>query len=64
MAIVAEYKYPNGATVRISDDCYRDVCPDEMARRIQQVRRTAWEMLLNSEKRRQQERNDQYEKST
>lgn len=45
MAIVAEYKYPGGARVLIDDDCYRDVSPEEMQRRIERVQKTAWELL-------------------
>lgn len=50
MAIVAEYKFKNG-TVRIDDDCYRDVPPEEMQRRIERVQRTAWELYLKNERR-------------
>ena len=38
MAIVAEYHYPNG-TVCIDDDCYRDVPPEEMQRRIERLQK-------------------------
>ena len=50
VAIVAEYKFKNG-TVRIDDDCYRDVPPEEMQRRIERVQRTAWELYLKNERR-------------
>ena len=50
VAIVAEYHYPNG-TVRIDDDCYRDVPPDEMQRRIERLQKTAWELYLKNERR-------------
>ena len=36
MAIVKTYHYPNG-TVHIDDDCYRDVSPQEMQRRIERL---------------------------
>lgn len=49
MAIVAEYKYKNG-TVRIDDDCYRDVPEDEMKRRIERLQKTAWEMYMKKER--------------
>ena len=54
MAIVAEYKYPNG-TVLIDDDCYRDVPPEEMQRRIERLQKTAWELLMNQERRKKDE---------
>lgn len=54
MAIVAEYHYPND-TVRIDDDCYRDVAPDEMQRRIERLQKTAWELLMNQERRKKDE---------
>ncbi|GFO88360.1 hypothetical protein BUFA31_15240 [Butyricicoccus faecihominis] len=54
MAIVAEYHYPNG-TVRIDDDCYRDVPPEEMQRRIERLQKTAWELLMNQERRKRNE---------
>ena len=50
MAIVAEYHYPTG-TVYIDDDCYRDVAPDEMKRRIERLQKTAWELYLKNERR-------------
>ena len=54
MAIVAEYHYPNG-TVRIDDDCYRDVSPEEMQRRIARLQQMAWEMLMTQERRKKNE---------
>lgn len=54
MAIVAEYHYPNG-TVYIDDDCYRDIAPDEMKRRIERLQKTAWELLMNQERRKKDE---------
>ena len=53
MAIVAEYHYPNG-TVRIDDDCCRDVPPEEMERRIRRVQQTAWELYLEKQRRKQE----------
>ena len=53
MAIVATYHYPNG-TVYIDDDCYRDVPPEEMERRIRQVQQTAWELFLKKQRRKQE----------
>lgn len=50
MAIVKTYHYPN-ATVYIDDDCYRDVAPDEMQRRIERLQKTAWELYLKNERR-------------
>lgn len=44
MAIVAEYQQGNGV-VKICDDAYRDVSREEMARRLENARRVAWEML-------------------
>lgn len=49
MAIVAEYKFKSG-TVRIDDDCYRDVPEDEMKHRIERLQRTAWEMYFKKER--------------
>lgn len=54
MAIVAEYHYPNG-TVYIDDDCYRDVPPEEMQRRIERLQKTAWELYLKNERRKENE---------
>ena len=54
MAIVATYHYPNG-TVYIYDDCYRDVPPEEMERRIRQVQQTAWELFLKKQRRKQED---------
>jgi hypothetical protein len=54
VAIVAEYHYPNG-TVYIDDDCYRDVPPYEMQRRIERLQKTAWELLMNQERRKKDE---------
>lgn len=54
MVIVAEYHYPSG-TVYIDDDCYRDVAPDEMQRRIERLQKTAWELLMNQERRKKDE---------
>ena len=54
MAIVAEDHYPN-CTVYIDDDCYRDVAPDEMQRRIERLQKTAWELLMNQERRKKDE---------
>lgn len=54
MAIVKTYHYPNG-TVYIDDDCYRDVAPDEMQRRIERLQKTAWELLMNQERRKRNE---------
>ena len=54
MAIVAEYHYPNG-TVYIDDDCYCDVAPDEMKRRIERLQKTSWELLMNQERRKKDE---------
>lgn len=48
MAIVAEYHYPNG-TVRIDDDCCRDVPEEEMRERIRRLQRTAWELAAKQE---------------
>lgn len=54
VAIVAEYHYLNG-TVRIDDGCYRDVPPEEMQRRIERLQKTAWELLMNQERRKKDE---------
>lgn len=54
MAIVETYHYPN-ATVYIDDDCYRDVAPDEMQRRIERLQKTAWELYLKNERRKENE---------
>lgn len=48
VAIVAEYHYPNG-TVRIDDDCCRDVPEEEMRERIRRLQRTAWELAAKQE---------------
>lgn len=53
-AIVKTYHYPNG-TVHIDDDCYRDVSPEEMQRRIERLQKTAWELLMNQERRKKDE---------
>lgn len=54
VAIVKTYHYPNG-TVYIDDDCYRDVAPDEMQRRIERLQKTAWELYLKNERRKENE---------
>ena len=54
MAIVETYHYAN-ATVYIDDDCYRDVPPEEMQRRIERLQKTAWELLMNQERRKKDE---------
>lgn len=54
VAIVKTYHYPNG-TVYIDDDCYRDVPPYEMQRRIERLQKTAWELLMNQERRKKDE---------
>lgn len=44
MAIVETYQLAGG-TVYVDDDCYRDVPPEEMARRLDRVQKKAWEIL-------------------
>lgn len=54
VAIVKTYHYPHG-TVYIDDDCYRDVPPEEMQRRIERLQKTAWELYLKNERRKRNE---------
>lgn len=52
MAVVMEMKASNGATVRIHDDAYIGVSPEEMRRRQREVIETAKRIAINAEIRR------------
>lgn len=55
MAVVLEMKASNGATVRIHDDAYVGVSPEEMRKRQQAVIETAKRITINAEIRRLRE---------
>lgn len=55
MAVVLEMKASNGATVRIHDDAYVGVSPEEMRKRQQAVIETAKRITINAELRRLRE---------
>lgn len=55
MAVVLEMKASNGATVRIHDDAYAGVSPEEMRKRQQAVIETAKRITINAELRRLRE---------
>lgn len=55
MAVVLEIKASNGATVRIHDDAYAGVSPEEMRKRQQAVIETAKRITINAELRRLRE---------
>lgn len=55
MAVVLEMKASNGATVRIHDDAYVGVSPEEMRKRQQAVIETAKRITINAELRRMRE---------
>ncbi len=48
MAIVRTYRLDH-ATVHIADDCYRDVPPEEIRRRVGRMLDVAGEVLYNSQ---------------
>lgn len=48
MAIVRTYRM-NHATVHIADDCYRDVPPEEIRRRVERMLAVAGEVLYKSQ---------------
>lgn len=52
MAVVMEMKASNGATVRIHDDAYAGISPEEMRRRQREVIETAKRIAINAEIRR------------
>lgn len=52
MAVVMEMKASNGATVRIHDDAYTGISPEEMRRRQREVIETAKRIAINAEIRR------------
>lgn len=52
MAVVMEMKASNGATVRIHDDAYAGISPEEMRRRQREVIETAKRITINAEIRR------------
>lgn len=55
MAVVLEMKASNGATVRIHDDAYAGVSPEEMRRRQREIIETAKRITINAELRRLRE---------
>ncbi|MEZ3454302.1 MAG: hypothetical protein K1W17_08025 [Oscillospiraceae bacterium] len=55
MAVVLEMKASNGATVRIHDDAYAGVSPEEMRRRQQRIIECAKRISINAELRRMHE---------
>ena len=52
MAVVMEMEASNGATVRIHDDAYAGISPEEMRRRQREVIETAKRIAINAEIRR------------
>lgn len=52
MAVVMEMKASNGATVRIHDDAYAGISPEEMRHRQREVIETAKRIAINAEIRR------------
>lgn len=48
MAIVRTYRMDH-ATVHIADDCYRDVPPEEIRRRVERMLAVAGEVLYKSQ---------------
>ena len=47
MAVVMEMKASNGATVRIHDDAYAGISPEEMRRRQREVIETAKRIAIH-----------------
>lgn len=44
--IVKTFKSPRtGATIHICDNFYRDISPEEMERRREEVRRVCWQLI-------------------
>ena len=42
MAIVMEYTTPRGTKIEFCDDAYAGCTPEELRRREEEIRRTAW----------------------
>ncbi|MDE6764107.1 MAG: hypothetical protein K2J73_10585 [Oscillospiraceae bacterium] len=55
MAVVLEMKASNGATVRIHDDAYAGISPEEMRKRQQALIECAKRITINAELRRLRE---------
>ena len=55
MAVVLEMKASNGATVRIHDDAYAGISPEEMRKRQQALIECAKKITINAELRRLRE---------
>jgi len=49
MAIVKEFMCENGCRVLIADDCYRDITPEELARRQARVREVVRRVSINAQ---------------
>ena len=46
MAVIEEFTTSQGVHIRIRDDAIAGVSKEEMKRRIDQVRRTAWQIAI------------------
>ena len=46
MAVIVEFTTSQGVHIRIRDDAIAGVSKDEMDRRVNQVRRTAWQIAI------------------
>lgn len=48
MAIVKEYTTPEETTIRFNDEAYRDKTPEELEAVMENIRRTAYEVLVEA----------------
>ncbi len=62
MAVVMEMKASNGATVRIHDDAYAGISPEEMRRRQQRIIECAKRITINAELRKMREAQESQDK--
>ena len=46
MAVIEEFTTSQGVHIRIRDDAIAEVSKEEMDRRVNQVRRTAWQIAI------------------
>lgn len=53
--VVQEMKLSNGVTVRIHDDCYRDITPEERRRRLDRINEVG-RRIMESQEREEEER--------
>lgn len=62
MAIVREFTARNGVHVKVADDCYAHLTPEEHAARVREINRRIWQILIDEELRkaaRKEERQDE-----